>query len=127
MKGKNMKNLLDSLTKEIPLATPQELVEMVMSLQLLEKGVKAGIIKLEENALSTVLDTVALLVHDIVILRRDAGLDMMYDDDALNEKHEKAIEDIKNILQSKDFQDTNTEVVTTDFGVSINKKKEEVN
>jgi len=122
MKGKNMKSLMDSLTKEIPLATPQELVEMVMSLQLLEKGVKANVIKLEENALSVVLDTVALLVHDIVILRRNAGLDMMYDDDALNEKHEKALQDIRNVLQSKDYQDTTKEVVSTDFGVSMNKK-----
>jgi len=117
-------SLLDDLRGEVRLSTPYEIAQRVMQLQVLERNVKEGNFCVDAEALSGVMDIVALFVHDIVILRRDADLPLEYDHDKLSDEWERITSDIEKVLQDKDFQDTNKKVETTDFGVSQNKKKE---
>jgi hypothetical protein len=117
------KNLLDSLSKEIPLATPQELIEMVMALQMVERSVQNGVMGLDVHVMKHIMDSVALLVHDVVILRRNAGLDMMYDEDLLHKKEDQVVQNIKEVLDSKDYKDITTETETTELGIVKSKKE----
>jgi hypothetical protein len=69
-----------------------------------------------------VVNTAELFFHDIIVMREMLGLDMMYNSDKLNAMNDKICHSAGKVLQSQDFRDTNTEIQTTDFGIS--KKKE---
>ena len=124
MPKKEKHSLLDDLRGEVRLSTPYELAQRVMQLQVLERNVTKGHFVIDGEALSSIMDIMALFVHDIVVLRRDAGLPLEYDHDALVEEWEKINNALEKLLQEKDFQDTNKKVETTDFGIV---KKKEIN